>query len=240
VIRTVLAVLVLVLFGAGAYFAGAHFSLMMEPVLSGEEIQKKVDAEDFEGAIRSVRRLLLDHPGDGALLETLGNLHEQNDEPKKAEAIYRGLLEKNGNDAMLNFDLARALYRENRISESLAQMAMARSLAKRRAGGDSAGIVIMTHALAGEIYMQNTREYRKAIPEYAQLLKLDPKRADIRYQLGMAYAYAGQYQSAFGEFDRIVKENPGTEIAKYAQNAIQYVRERRNPGKSNVLLNYGE
>jgi hypothetical protein len=35
---------------------------------------------------------------------------------------------------------------------------------------------------------------------------------------------------------RIVQENPGTDIAKEAENAIQYVREKRNPAKSKYML----
>ncbi len=235
--RALFTLTLLALLGFGIWKAVPYFTVAAVPLVSMDQIQKMIDDEDYDRALKSVRRRLFESPGDEASWVLLGNLYEEKNQPKKAAAIYQKLLSKKRDDALLHLGLGRALYRQNRIGEAVDALNTAQTLAKNSPDPAQAKeTLIMTHGLLAEIYGQHTKEYRKAINELQALLNLDPRNWEARYELATDYAYSSQYQNAFREFDGIIKENPGTEIARYAENAIQYVRERRNPGKSRYLI----
>ena len=237
VLRALAIVGVLGLLVFGAFKVIAYGIVASTPLISIDEIQQMADQEDYEGAIKSCKRRLLADANEYSTLTLLGSLYEENSEPRNAEAVYRKLLKDNEDDPTLHFYLGRSLFHKNEIEAAVKSLNASIALAEKSFPAEEVKeILSMNYGLLGEIYVEHTKEYRKAIAELQKFLNLDPANPEARYQLATAYAYSSQYQNAFKEFDKIIKENPNTEIAKLAENAIQYVREKRNPGKSKVLL----
>lgn len=235
--RCLITIVMISLLVLGAFKGFRYAIIASTPLVSFDEIQKMVQADDYDGTIKSCKRRLMTDPNEYYSLILLGNMYEEKDTPRKSEVIYRRLLKTNNNDPLVHFYLGRSLYRQNKIDAAIASIGTSQSLAEGSSAAEQVkDVLAMDYGLLGEIYTESTKEYRKAIVELKKLLILDPANAHVRYQLGTAYAYSNQYQNAFREYDTIVKENPNTDIARYAENAIQYVRERRHPGKSKYFL----
>jgi len=223
--------------GSGVYFLWSFAPVYSVPVVSLSDIRSMIEKEDLDEAVLRCRRRLLSFPGESETRVLLGNLYEETGENKKARAIYEGLIGKDPEDPLLHFFFGRTLYHLNRPEEAEEVLKKAQSLARALENREEGvKVEIFSGGLLGEIYMDDTKEYRKAAAEFERCLKEDPKNAPLRFRLATAYAYAGMSQSAYREFSRIVKEEPGTEIARQAENAIQYVREGRSPGRSKYLI----
>jgi tetratricopeptide (TPR) repeat protein len=70
------------------------------------------------------------------------------------------------------------------------------------------------------------KNYEAAIPHLQAALKSAPRRADIRKQLGFAYAETGQLELAIAEFERVCQANP-RDFSARLQLAYFYDRAHR-------------
>lgn len=229
---------ILVIF-AGLFFIAlpviSYLMVAARPLESIEVIEKYAEEDDFDTAILACKRRLLADPAEYVSILFLGNLYEENAQYEKAERIFLGLLRKDPSDLMAHLYLGKTYYRHNRIENAIEDLEFFRSgtagSSEVRKGDKQEGAMMLA-----DIYLQFTKEYAKAIGVLKELLKEYPNDWEARYSLGSVYTYAKQYASAYGEFNKIVQECPDKETVKYAENAIQYVRERRNPAKSSLLL----
>ena len=62
-------------------------------------------------------------------------------------------------------------------------------------------------AEAGNVYY-DTQQYKEAIDYYSRALKVQPRNADIRTDLGTAYFYLGDSDRALKEFDIALRDDP--------------------------------
>lgn len=139
----------------------------------------------------------------------------------------------NPGEATAHLFLARALYGRNRIDEAMDELGTALGSARNEADRElGSAVEAEVLDLTATIHLEITKEYRKAAAALQRVIALEPDNWGAHYRLGTAYAYSGLSQSAFKEFDAVIKGAPGSEMARYAENAIQYVRERRDPRQS--------
>lgn len=228
-----LALIVLGGVGLGAAFLACDFfSVQGTTLVSLATIEKTLDEGNAAQAILYSRKRIRAYPREAASYLLLGQSYEDHGEIAKAVSIYETALRRKLEDPFVHFYLGRARYRQGRMDEAVAELDTFKGLVdpgETKARAAASGIL-------ANIYVEFEKDYRKAISELRSLADLDPSNRETRYQLGVAYAYSGQFQHAYREFQKIVDEDPKSEIAQYAESAIQYVRERRSPNKSFRVL----
>ncbi len=95
-------------------------------------------------------------------------------------------------------------------------------------------------------------EYRQAIEDYDQALRLDPGYAKAYYNRGNAYGRRGEYRRAIEDFDQALRLDPGLALGYYNRgNAYSALGEhtqaiedfdealRLDPGNANAYYNRG-
>ena len=70
--------------------------------------------------------------------------------------------------------------------------------------------------IRGEVYEKN-RDYDKAIADYTEAIRLNPKHADAHYGRGTAYRRKGAYGEAIRDFTETVRLNPKHADAYYGR-----------------------
>ena len=73
----------------------------------------------------------------------------------------------------------------------------------------------------GNIYY-DTQQYPEAIKYYEQSLAADPKAADVRTDMAVAYFYSGDVDKALSELDLVLKQNPSHTNALFNQGMIRW------------------
>ncbi len=232
--------------GSGALLAVASFGALWTveqiqirntPLVGIYEIREALEDDDVARATLYCKKRILADPEDVLSRLLLGECLEKRRKFDKAIKIYERAAEKAGEEPLPYFYLGRARYRNGETETAVADLKRFKDLSARHLTGEARKESLKQgSSFLAMVYMEYTKEYKKAVLELSSFLELAPEDSQARYELGTAYAYSGQYQSAYREFQRIVDENPGTDIARYAENAIQYVRERRNPGKSQYVV----
>jgi len=240
-VRKILGLLIiaapLVLAGAGVLWFLSQVSIWRTPLVSTETIEAAVKNGDIDQAIRYCQRRIVANPREVGSYCLLGNLYEEKRKFEEAERTYNEIIERAPEYALLRFYLGRTYYSQNRAEDAIGELRYSVTLSEKETDpARQKETLIPALGLLATIYMETTKEYKKAVGVLEKLVEADPKNWEAHYQLGTAYAYAGLSAGAYKEFNKIIKENPGTDIAKYAENAIQYVREKRNPSKSKYVL----
>ena len=79
------------------------------------------------------------------------------------------------------------------------------------------------------IYMANmftdTGQVEKAVPLLRQALKSNPNRAEVHWELGYAYRFAGMLQESVSECERARQIDPGVKLNSSALNTYLYLGE---------------
>ena len=170
----------------------------------------------------------------------LERIQQTLDEGDKEQAIRYAnkRLSVDPNEIPSLYLLAAALVQNREFEEALEKLNQAERLIGLSQAPEEKKqpVLAQVWALQAEIYREYLKDYKKAAVVLEKQVAAEPEDWETHYELGTTYAYLGLSQSAFKEFQLIAEKNPGTELAKEAENAIQYVRERRNPGKSRYLI----
>lgn len=230
---------VLLVLGIVFYFLFSQIGVITAPNLSGKEILQLSAEGQTAQAILASRKRVGHAPESAPERLLLGYLYEQDKKEEKAREQFLKAVELDPADLSAHWALARNYYTQNSMSEAVAQVGELESQAALLQGDprkQAWPILKQALMLKSTIYLENLQIYAKAVPPLKKILETEPADLDARYALGTAYAYQGLSQSAFKEFDKIIKENPGTEMAKNAEYAVQYIREGRNPGKSRYFI----
>jgi tetratricopeptide (TPR) repeat protein len=207
-------------------------ALIQTPLVDLAVIETAVEDGRLDQAIAYCKKRISQYPEEIASYELLGSILEEKSKYKEAIKIYDRISERFPEDGFNYLCLGRIYYKQNEIESAVEHLRYAESLLQKAQDKEN---LAQARGLLASIYIEFTKEYNKAILVSQRAVADNPQDWDARYQLGTAYAYSNQSQSAYREFNKIVQENPGTEIAQYAENAIQYVREKRNPQKSKYL-----
>ncbi len=77
-------------------------------------------------------------------------------------------------------------------------------------------------------------EYRRAIEDYDQTLRIDPGDADAYYNRGIAYGNLGEYRRAIEDYDQALRLDPGLAIAYNSRAWPLYLLGRNADALSDV------
>ncbi len=138
---------------------------------------------------------------------------EENNEPQKAVKVYQYILNIYPKDWNVLFDLG-DLYRQEESYEKAVECYQKIVEEDLLEGKDSA------YAMLGICYMSlaETREdtyyEQKAIEYYKESLRINPEPVDdgLLFDLGLAYIYTNDYDSAINTFEKAIKVNPSNDM----------------------------
>ena len=108
------------------------------------------------------------------------------------------------------------------------------------------------HSLRGIAYAR-LKQYRQAIADYRQAIRLNPRDAEPYYNRGIAYFRLKQYRQALSDYRQAIRLNPRNAIAYY-NRGIAYFRLKQyrqaianydqairlNPRYANAYVNRGQ
>lgn len=153
----------------------------------------------YDDAVKALVKATDLSPSDPRAYYFLSKAYDQ--APSEADDVierFRRYAELRPNDASAVFDYAMSLWKGKRSDTDAAYLDQIESLLKKSISLDrSSG---EAHLQLGNLYFQR-REYREALPEYREALKLGPDVADVHFRLGQAYVHLGQKDLAQKEFE---------------------------------------
>lgn len=220
---------------AGAFLAPRTLTWSV-PLVPYDTVAQLVDEEKYPEAVLYCKKRLLSDPKDADTALLLGNIYEIQGKNARALKLYERVARQYPEEGIALYHRARGLYLTGRADKALGEVRSAEALFEKdpdervRAEGLKGLYDFEAEVLEGQ------ESYKAAAAALEKRLSLDPSDERTRYRLGVAYAYAGQWQHAYKQFNQIVTDHPGTEMARFAENAIQYVRQRKNPDRSDLPI----
>jgi len=118
----------------------------------------------------------------------VGNHHADQGELETAVAYYREALSEHEESALIHFNLALALERQQKQSPALAEYQRAIELDPN---------ITVAHLNRGAILTRNPNTLKEGIASLQQAVKLNPNLAASHYHLGMALERSKQFQPAY-------------------------------------------
>jgi len=226
-----------VLFSLGGVWLFFKIAWLRTPLLSLDAIDALVKGERTDEAIIYCQKRIMVYPEETASYYMLGNLYEEKRKFKDAEKIYKKLKEAFPDDALPYFYLGRTYFSENHPAAALQELSLSETLSEKITDSEERKENLsQVWDLMAQIYQDDLEDYKKAADVSKKRIELEPENWDAHYDLGTAYAYLGWAPNAYKEFNLILEKNPGTDIARDAEDAINYVRQGKNPKKSGNVL----
>ena len=180
----------------------------------------------------SVLLLMLLTPADASAQASRHKMREGNRQYNKehydqAELQYRRALERDSTDARGHYNLANALYRQQKYDEAVGHYEQALSAKgdkqRARALHNRGNSLLKAAMSSGE---GNMEQLQQALASYQEALKLDPKNDDTRYNLALArhllkQAQQQQQQQGGGDNQQQDKQNQQNKDQQNQQNKDQ-------------------
>jgi tetratricopeptide (TPR) repeat protein len=135
----------------------------------------------------------------GQAVTALANLYMQEKRFPDAEAMLRKLAAASSGDAILHLQLGRVLAAEGKYDEASSEMEAGIKLAPN----DSSALRDLADL---DLYLR--KKYSEAEPRYRQLLKTQPKDADLHHSLGKSLLDQRKFPEAQAEFVAAVNLKP--------------------------------
>ncbi|MEX1189709.1 MAG: tetratricopeptide repeat protein [Bacteroidia bacterium] len=139
----------------------------------------------------------------------------------EAEIEYRKGLEKNGKSWTGKYNLANALYKQEKFTEA---SAILDSLKENTSNEKQKSRVY--HNLGNSLLKE--KEYEKSIDSYKEALKLNPEAEDSRYNLSYAYKMLKKQQEQQQQQEKKQKEQDKDPEKKKQQNQEQQEEQKQN------------
>ena len=163
------------------------------PLPENVEIQARMDAQDFAGAIKIGEKRLAADPHAKFLLNTLGAAYLANKDFLQAEAAFRKQIKRNPYDAFAYTNLALALDAQGRFDEAI------------KAYGKQIEIVplsVYAHLNLGLLLMRRER-CGEAIPELEKALQISPEDLSALSTLNFCYRSTGKIEQSRALLPRV-------------------------------------
>ena len=184
------------------------------------------------------------HPDRPGLAHNLGVALQNVGRADAALACFEEALRHAPDSARVEFDRGSALIALGRLDEALAALQRALELEPRFAGAHMLrGNALLALGRADEALAEHTRateldpacspcwfnlgvtrmgrkDWAGAVAAYEQALALQPGEIGARLNLGVALAKTGALDRAAAEFERVVRDGAGTELAERAKQGL--------------------
>lgn len=177
-------------------------------------------AGDLERASQFLKKILTANPNHHDSLLYSGIVASESGEAKSAEAYLRRAIELKPEGFLSHFALGGLLARQARFEEAQRELLVARDIAPLTA----------TRVLLGQVERE-LGEVGKAIEEFEEALKADPRSEEAHYQLGLAYLEKNRPGRALKEFQSSLEINPRR---LEVQEAVRLLQKERGTGLPDV------
>lgn len=190
---------------------------------------------DPAAGIATLERGLEQHPQDQELLETMAQLSLERGRWREAGGLLRELVRLYPERADYRLDLGRILIAANEFEEAVQQLSEVEGMPDARPGDRAVGLGLKGRALLMQGEVEAARDHfgrsrgigpnaealgglgaiafiegraKDAVALFRQALELEPRDADLHYNLGNALARSDQPQEAMAAYARSLQLEP--------------------------------
>ena len=180
-------------------YPGAHrlLSRIYYHMLDTSQGEQGVPKENLAKAIEHLEALIRVEPTDSESLLLLGHLYRVDNQPQKAEEVFRKVLQTDPNSKVGLANLAEIYIQQGDFDQAI------ESLSKIPDGDMDSQL----YGMLGYSYSQ-TQQYDKAIEVYEKGLAEEPDNTNLRRYYAEALLSAGKNDAARRELQKILKTEP--------------------------------
>ena len=207
--------------------------------------KRKLQQEDYSGAIEEFNRALASNPNDLEALLGRGTAYYILKDFNTALGDFNTVLQGNPDNLIALFGRGTIYGELGKNEEEIADYDKAIQL-------DSSNVFkVLAYNNRGVSY-EELRQYEKAIADYTEAIKLDPEYAEAYRNRGNSYREIGEYEQAIADYTEAIRFNPEyteayynrgvthSQTAKYEQAIADYTEAiRLNPEYTEAYYNRG-
>ena len=175
----------------------------------------EVQQENLNKAVEQFEALLKLDPMDAYSALWLARLYRFENRHTEAEAVLRGIVQRNPDSGPALEQLSQLLIDQGRSAEAI-------DLLKRAAGGDSSPDA---YDLLGNAYAQS-KDFARAEQAYRKAVEIDPDDPDHRRGLAQALLSQQKYAGALEQYRKLAQADPGN-----AENHVRMAQINRRLGQ---------
>jgi tetratricopeptide (TPR) repeat protein len=198
-----------------------------------DQIDAKIQAEDYEGAFRELRKFLTRSPMHPWAVVEMGRIYEEIGRLTQAESLYQQAIRWNKEDPYAHYMLGRFyLMKRKKFEKALEEFKLYRVLLNDRQNLSENKIHQekmreysrdVTRSIA-YIYLEVLRQPKKAVAEMEGLVKNGNPEAKDYYGLAIAYLREQKRTSAYQALKKSIDMDPKSDTAKDAEALIENMR----------------
>lgn len=163
--------------------------------------------QDDAGALRALERAVQLKPEDNAAQFRLGSEYLHSRKPHQAVEHLREALRRDPDNRAALYNLQMALREDGRKEE--ARQVEARMAKLLRKSGRASGTSIQAAKLNDQgVDLEKAGNLLAALDSYRAALDLDPDRAGVRLNYGLALCRLGRWEEGIAEVREVVRSNP--------------------------------
>ncbi len=203
------------------------------------QIDAKIQAEDYEGAFRELRKCLTRNPTHSWAIVQMGRIYEEIGRLSQAQTLYQQAIRWHEEDPNAHYALGRFyLFKKKKFEKALEEFKLFRALLSDLGNpsdnpNDQKKLQEYardaTRSIAS-IYLTVLREPKMAVIELENLKKSGNFDAEDYYDLGVAYLQSNKKPSAYQDLKKAIEKDPKSEAAKNAESLIESLREVSREG----------
>ena len=179
-----------------------------------ESAKKALDCfkkQDYEGAINSFEKALIETPDDPHVINNMGLCYSKLGQDDKAEEMFVKALSLNSKQVESYINLTDVYFRNRKIEDAVNLLENAVTFMPDN--------IVLKHTLA-RVYIEDKR-YDMAMDQLSEILDESPKNSDAYWDLGNIYFELGDYDSATACFEQLLELVDSNHIIYY-QTGLTY------------------
>jgi len=191
-----------------------------------KDIDRLFKEERFDEAEIILKKRLSLNSADYIAMTALGSIYQDRGDRKTALKLYKQAMKIAPDYPIAHLYLGRLYYLMRKPEEAIAEFDAFKAKMKNLPNMDSETRKMYVNDLYYLIEVYSTLEqYGDVKREIDEILKIDPKSQDAHYCLGVYhYVHEHNRSRAYQSFKKTIDIEPGSDTAKRAEYAIDYIR----------------
>lgn len=196
-----------------------------------KDVARLLDEKRLDEAEVILKKRLSLNPSDYIAMTHLGILYQNRSDRKNALRLFKSAIKTSPDYPVSHLYLGRLYFLMRKDGDAVTELKTFKEKMKLlpRMDSDTKEMYIDSLFYLADVHF-TLKQYPEARDELDEILKLDPDEEGAYYDLGVYY-YIHEHSrpSAYKAFSRVIELKPGTEIAKKARYAIEFMRNNPDP-----------
>ncbi|GEM_PF-1179479 len=196
-----------------------------------KDIDELFESEKLDEAELMLKKRISLNSADYIALTALGQIYQDRGDGKNALNLYEAASRIAPDYPIAHLFLGRAYFLMRRYDEALYELKKFKEKMALLPNMDSRTKKMYINSLyyLAEIYY-TLKQYNDFKAQAEDVLRLDPKEQDAYYNLAIYFYVAERKRSeAYKYFKKVIELDPGSEIAKRSEYAIEFMRKNPDP-----------